>query len=98
MRKECLASLAVLLAGSGLTLAQPSVLASPVPHVRAGAPGLVMPSELPPVTDATTDGAAPALFPLPGAVGQSRPAPAGAIEPGQERACPAPRFRAWASG
>jgi len=98
MRKKCLASLMVLLAGAGLGLAQPPVLASPAPHARAGTAGLVMPSELPPITDATTDGAAPALFPLPGAVGQSRPAPAGVIEPGQGGACPAPRFRAWASG
>jgi hypothetical protein len=72
MRRECLGSLAALLAGAGLGLAQPApepaVLALPAPHARLNRTDVPLPDELPPLTDSAASAHdCPGLFPLPGA-------------------------------
>ena len=71
MKKECVGALTALLAGAGITLAQPAptpeVLASPAPHVRASAVRVSLPADLPPLGDASAGGHAnPEIFPFPG--------------------------------
>jgi hypothetical protein len=111
MRKECLGSLTALLAGAGLSLAQPAptVLASPAPTVRTAGASTTLPLDLPPVAGAS--GGAhddPGVFPFsgsgvcetPGAAGDLppyiEPAPQDAAGKGKE--CDKPRCHVWASG
>jgi Putative beta barrel porin-7 (BBP7) len=69
MKKECLASLAALLTGAGLSLAQPApaLLATPAPNVHARGASATLPADLPPTGDSTSaNHGNPGVFPFPG--------------------------------
>jgi hypothetical protein len=106
MKKECLGSLAALLAGAGLSLAQPApapaVLASPAPNVRTTGTSAALPPDLPPTPDTP---ASPGVFPFPGTGIYDAPGGAGDLppyvestpqQPGQ-KGCDRPRCHVWAS-
>jgi hypothetical protein len=104
MRKECLASLGALLAGAGLSLAQPApeVLSSPAPTARGTGARTVLPPDLPPVA-----GSSPGVFPFPVTGACETPCGAGAdlppcIDPIRQdpaglKECDRPHCHVWAS-
>src|SRR5690242_13672556 len=113
MRKECLGSLTALLAGAGISLAQPApapeVQAMPAPHVRASAVSTALPTDLPPLKEAPAGGNAnPGIFPFPGTgVYETPDGCVTELPPYHEPApqecgpkgkeCDAPRCHVWAS-
>jgi hypothetical protein len=112
MKKECLGSLTALLAGAGLSLAQPApapaVLASPAPNVRPCGARAPLPLDLPPTTDATPASPSnPDIFPFPGTGVYNTLGCAGDLPPYVEPAsqggglrgtgCEPPRCHVWAS-